>query len=154
MGFIRHFLVRIWQIIFQYLFKDPSISAVEHELRRNQMRHNKFRTLCASWVGRRRPDGDAKQTIGLICKSTHFFGVTPRRGRETVRLNVYAERNLWRTNFTSFFWSLVYYWGVNVSRFVTNLDHFGIRFVFSSRRGANPEKSRPSLVACLQLVDL
>ena len=99
-------------------------------------------------------DGDAKETIGLICKSTHFFAITPRRGGETFRLNVYEKRNSRRTNFTSFFWRLVYYWGVHFLRFVTNLDRFGIRFVFSSRRCANPVKSRPSLLACLQLVDL
>lgn len=36
--------------------KDPSICTGERELRRNQMRHNKFRTVFTSWVGRRRGD--------------------------------------------------------------------------------------------------
>ena len=48
-------------------------------------------------------DGDAKETIGLICKSTHFFAITPGREGETFRLNVYEKRNSRRTNFTSFF---------------------------------------------------
>lgn len=35
------------------------------------------------------PEGDAKETIGLIRKSIHFFAISLRRGRETFRLNVY-----------------------------------------------------------------
>lgn len=45
--------------------KDLSISAGERELRRNQMRHNKFRTLCNSWVGGRRHDTEVR----MLCQT-------------------------------------------------------------------------------------